>query len=180
MVNLALVLAVFAGVQWWKGRPLASGEAPTLTGRTLDGHDLDLAALRGEPVLVHFWATWCPLCRLGNGAIDAIARGHRVVTVALQSGGAADVRGFLAEEGLSFPVVPDEDGQLSRQWGVQGVPATFILDAHGHIAFSTMGLSTEPGLRARLWAAAHLRSAGLPPASRGLAGEPPVPIISEY
>ncbi|MFY9975023.1 MAG: protein disulfide oxidoreductase [Chromatiaceae bacterium] len=153
LLNLLLILLVLGGVQWWKSRPMASGEAPSLKALSLDGRPLDLADLRGQPVLVHFWATWCPVCRLENGAIDAIARDHRVVTVALQSGDAAEIRDFMTAEGLSFEVLPDQTGAMASQWGVPGVPATFILDPAGRIAFSTPGISSEWGLRARLWAA---------------------------
>ena len=153
IINLLLILLVFGGIQWWKGRPMASGAAPPLRGVTLDGQPLDLADLRDRPLLVHFWATWCPVCRLGNGAIDAIARDHQVVSVALQSGDATEIRNYMAAEGLGFTVVPDETGALASQWGVPGVPATFVLDPAGRIAYSTPGLSSEWGLRARLWAA---------------------------
>lgn len=158
LLNLVLILVIIAGVQWWKGRPLASGEAPTLSGITLEGQTLDLAAYQGRPVLVHFWATWCPVCRLGNGALDAIARDHQVVSVALQSGDAAQIQHYMTVEGLSFAVVSDETGALANLWGVPGVPATFVLDPNGRIAYSTPGLSSEWGLRARLWAASTLKS----------------------
>ncbi|HYN79792.1 MAG TPA: protein disulfide oxidoreductase [Lamprocystis sp. (in: g-proteobacteria)] len=152
LTNLLLILAVFVGVQWWTARPLATGAAPALIGHTLDGAAFDLKDLRGQPVLVHFWATWCPVCKLGNSAIDMIAKDHRVVTVAMQSGSATFIDRFLNEEGLSFPVVPDESGAIASRWGVPGVPATFIIGADGQIVSATMGLSTETGLRARLWA----------------------------
>lgn len=157
VINLLLILLIFGGIQWWKGRPLASGEAPSLRGNTLEGQTLDLAAYQGRPVLVHFWATWCPVCRLGNGAIDAIARDHQVVSVALQSGDAAEIQHYMTAEGLSFTVVSDETGALASPWGVPGVPATFVLDPNGRIASSTMGFSSEWGLRVRLWAAATRR-----------------------
>lgn len=152
LLSLLLVVLVLGGVQWWKARSLASGQAPPLRGVTLNGQTFNLAALRGKPVLVHFWATWCPICRLGNGAIDAIAHDHRVVTVALQSGDVPKIQHYMTTKGLGFEVLPDETGALASQWGVPGVPTTFILDRRGRIAFSTMGFSTEWGLRARLWA----------------------------
>lgn len=153
MVNLLLIALVFAAVQWWPSRPLATGEAPELVGTTLDGQSMDLRALRGQPVLIHFWATWCPVCKLEQGAIDSIARDHRVVTVAMQSGEAPEVGRFMKERGLGFPAVTDASGALASRWGVPAVPASFVLDRHGRIAFSTLGLTTETGLRARLWAA---------------------------
>jgi thiol-disulfide isomerase/thioredoxin len=157
LINILLILAVFLGVQWWKARPLASGPAPALAGTFLDGQPFDLEQLRAggdaEPVLVHFWATWCPICRMGQGGIDAIARDHIVVTVAMQSGDAQEIRAYLAKQGVGFPVLPDPDGALSSAWGVPAVPASFVVDAAGRIRFATVGYTTEAGLRARLWAA---------------------------
>jgi thiol-disulfide isomerase/thioredoxin len=161
LINLALILVVFIGVQWWKARPLASGPAPALAGRLLDGQPFDLKVLRdsggGRPVLVHFWATWCPVCRLGQDGIDAIARDHATVSVALQSGDDRDIWGFMGKEGLSFPVLPDPYGEAASAWGVVGVPASFVVDATGRIRFATVGYTTEAGLRARLWAAESLQ-----------------------
>jgi thiol-disulfide isomerase/thioredoxin len=153
LVNIALILAIFAAVHWWRARPLASGEAPPLAGIGIDGTGLALSHHRGEPVLVHFWASWCPVCKAMDGSIDAIADDHPVITVAMQSGGASELGGFLQGSGLGFPVLPDPSGQLASQWGVPAVPATFVLDAEGRIAYATVGFSTEAGLRARLWAA---------------------------
>jgi len=156
LLSILLVLAVFIGVQWWQARPLASGPAPALSGTLLDGRPLSLERLGaqgdGRPVLVHFWATWCPMCKMGQGTIDAIARDHRVVSVAMQSGNASDLRAYMDEQGLSFPVVPDQDGTLASAWGVPGVPASFVVDGAGRIRFATVGYTTEAGLRARLWA----------------------------
>ncbi len=159
LVQILVILAIFFGVQWWRARPMASGPAPDLAGTLLDGTPFSLAGLSavsdGKPVLVHFWATWCPTCRLGQDGIDAIARDHPVITVAMQSGDARDIRSYLDEQGLGFPVLPDPGGALSGAWGVPAVPASFVVDGAGGIRFATLGHTTEAGLRARLWAAAQ-------------------------
>lgn len=154
LVNIALVVTIFAAVQWWNARPLASGPAPPLAGVALDGQALDIAEMGGAPVMVHFWASWCPACKAMDGSVESIARKHRVVTVAMQSGDPGEIRQFLAREGLDFTVIPDPYGRIAGAWGVAGVPATFVIDGGGNISSSTIGFSTEPGLRARLWAAA--------------------------
>lgn len=155
LFNILLILAIFTAVHWWKARPMASGEPPPLVGQTLDGEALDLAQFKGEPVLIHFWATWCPVCKAMDGSIDSISQDHQVVTVAMQSGTPAEIRDFLAQAQLDFTVVSDPYGKITNEWGVPGVPATFVLDATGRIAYSTVGISTETGLRARLWSAAR-------------------------
>jgi peroxiredoxin len=61
----------------------------------------------------------------------------------------------MRQTGLDFPVLADPDGRIARRWGVFGVPATFVVDAAGQIRAATVGVSTGPGLRARLWLATH-------------------------
>jgi thiol-disulfide isomerase/thioredoxin len=151
--NLLLILAIFMLIHTWRTQPLAEGPAPALSGTSLHGGHLDLARLRGEPVLVHFWATWCPVCKMGNQDIDDLADEVRVITVAMQSGGEREIAAFMQREKLDFPVIPDEYGILASAWGVPAVPATFVVDGDGQIRFSTMGYTTKIGLRSRLWAA---------------------------
>lgn len=151
--NVLVLVIIVAGIRWWQHRDMVSGAAPALQGVTLAGQPYTLAARPGKPVLVHFWATWCPICRMGQGGIDAIARDHLVVTVAMQSGDAQEIRAYLAKQGVGFPVLLDPDGALSSAWGVPAVPASFVVDAAGRIRFATVGYTTEAGLRARLWAA---------------------------
>ncbi|RKT45095.1 protein disulfide oxidoreductase [Thiocapsa rosea] len=153
IINIVLILVIFGAVQWWKARPLASGAAPPLVGVTLDGQVFDLAALTGRPVLVHFWASWCPVCGLMDGAVAAIAEDHAVVTVAMQSGGPHELRRYMAETGHAFPVIADSTGQIAHRWGVVGVPATFVVDSYGRISDAVVGIATQPGLRWRLWRA---------------------------
>ena len=152
-INIALILLIFSAVQWWKGRPLAHGDAPPLAGLSLDGTPLDLGDYRGQTVLVHFWASWCPVCKLTDGAVDAIAEDHPVLTIAMQSGEPAELRGFMQAAGLDFRVIPDPDGEIASRWGVTGVPTSFVVDAAGRIRYATVGASSGPGLRTRLWLA---------------------------
>ena len=152
--NLLLVILVIVAVQWWKTRPLVSGEAPALQGRDLDGHLVTLQAFRGTPVIVYFWATWCPVCALMADSIQAIAHDDPVITIAMQSGGMQELTAAMQEAGHDYRVIPDPTGALARDWGVMGVPTSFVIDAEGQIRSRGVGLMTEPGLRLRLWMAA--------------------------
>jgi peroxiredoxin len=88
---------------------------------------------------------------LEQGAIDDLARDYSVITVATNSGDAEQLRDYLSENELSFPVLLDETGMLASRWQVSGVPASFVVDARGEIRHAVFGLSTGLGLRARLW-----------------------------
>jgi thiol-disulfide isomerase/thioredoxin len=124
-----------------------------LAGVQLDGKPVALDAFAGRPVLVHFWATWCPICRAEQGSIDALARDTPVITVAMQSGDRDAVVQHLRNETLSFPVLNDPDGVIAAQWGVRAVPASFIVDGAGRIRYVEVGYTTGIGLRLRLWLA---------------------------
>lgn len=147
-----VILLVAAGLQFWATRDAAEGPAPPLEGAWVNAPP---PGAEGRASLVHFWATWCPSCRLEHGTIERLAEEHPVVTVAMQSGDAAEVAAYLQERGLSFPVRLDERGEVAARWGVRGVPTTFVIDGDGQIRFVTSGFTTDVGLRLRLWLAAR-------------------------
>lgn len=128
----------------WQQRDVVTGSAPPLPGVTW----------HKQPTLVHFWATWCPVCRAEQGLIEALSKDYpNTITVAMQSGNDAAVSQFMREQSLSFPVINDTGGKISQAWGVRGVPASFIVDAAGQIRFVEIGYTTGLGLRLRLWLA---------------------------
>ena len=153
LVELLVIAGVFLVLRAWLQQDMANGPVPPLAGTTLEGRAFDLRRYPERPVLVHFWATWCRICALEQDSIDAIARDWPVITVAMQSGSAADVQRHLRQAGLDFPVINDPDGTLARRFGVQAVPATFIVDERNRIVFRERGFTSEAGLRFRLWLA---------------------------
>jgi len=150
LLNIGLFVSVLLLVQWWQAKELPQGLAPPLLGVSSKGQPIALQNLRGKPVLVAFWATWCPICRLEEGSIANIAEDYQVLTVATTSGSAEEIETYLKQQELVMPVLMDDSGDLARSWGVSGVPATFIVDSKGHISYATQGYSSEIGLRLRL------------------------------
>ena len=149
-LEILVFIAVLTGIRSWQQRDVPEGLAPILAGRLLDGKVFE----RGRgPILVHFWATWCPICRTDQASIEELSGGHRVITVALKSGNDREVAQYMKREGLDFPVLNDPDGLISSEWGVHAVPASFVLDGKGKIRFVEFGYTTGIGLRARLWLA---------------------------
>ena len=154
LVNLLLFAVLVTGIRLWQQRDMVSGAAPELQGVTLSGQPYRLAAHTGRPVLVHFWATWCPICRAEQSSIAAIAADDpEVITVAMQSGKPEQVAGFMREQGISFAVLNDPDGKISAEWGVHAVPASFIVAPDGKIRFVEVGYTTGWGIRIRKWLA---------------------------
>lgn len=152
-IELAIVLALIFGFRAWQHRTLIVGEAPTFNEIGLKGEEVSLAAYRGQPLLLHFWASWCPICELDQGSINSVVEnGWPMVTVAYSSGEVEEVKRYMERKGISnWVTIVDNDGELARQYGVVGVPTSYVLDEEGSIQFREVGASTGWGLRLRLW-----------------------------
>jgi peroxiredoxin len=151
LLEALLLVAVLVALHAWQTRHVVRGTAPEFAVRLLDGEEVSLSDYRGRPLLLQFWATWCPVCRLEQGSIDAIARDHQVLSVSLDDMGPREMQQWMAEQGVSYPVSFDDNGQISRRYGVGGVPTSIIVDAQGGIRFVEVGYTTQTGLRFRLW-----------------------------
>ena len=124
---------------------------PNFSASTINGEQFELYQNKTRPILVHFWATWCPVCKLEQSNIDNIAKDHFVITIAMQSGNNAELHQFMQQEKLSFNVINDESGFLSQKFKIKGVPVSFIVNKQNQIEFTEVGYTTELGLRLRLW-----------------------------
>lgn len=149
--DVLVIGLLYAAVFAWKGRGMAEGPAPALRAVDLAGRSVDLAAMRGRPVLVQFWGTWCPVCRMELESLQALSRDRQVVTVAMQSGEESEIRAFMRKHHLNYTVIADPDGGIARRWGVSAVPAGFVIGPSGRIRFRVVGLTSLWGLRARMW-----------------------------
>ncbi|MEO8227365.1 MAG: TlpA disulfide reductase family protein [Gemmatimonadota bacterium] len=114
--------------------------APAIDLPALDGGRIRLADYRGQPVVVTFWASWCPSCRVEFPAlVDAYrrysAQGLRIFAVNErdQEMREGDIRGFLAEVPVPFPVLIDRWGRSRRQYRLTGLPTTVFIDTAGVI-----------------------------------------------
>lgn len=151
--DVGLALLVFVVIRAYQQRDMPKGPAPSLVGSDLSGEPVSLADYRGKPVLLHFWATWCGVCKAEQHNIDALVRDLPVLSVASQSGDAAEVAAFVREHGIAPRVVVDEESALARRFGVRAFPATFVIDGNGAIRHVEVGYTTEIGLRLRMWLA---------------------------
>jgi cytochrome c biogenesis protein CcmG, thiol:disulfide interchange protein DsbE len=154
---LALVASAWLGVMWLtraEDRPrLLQGEAPLLDLPAFDGSSIDLAALRGQGVVVNFWASWCEPCRVEAGLFEEAWRAERNRGIVFAGINRQDTRAaaqaFLDEYGVSYANGADDDSKWSRAFGVTGLPTTFFIDAKGQIQGVVWGPITSASQLAR-------------------------------
>jgi cytochrome c biogenesis protein CcmG, thiol:disulfide interchange protein DsbE len=135
--------------------PLPGRAAPDFALPMLDTSDsLRLSELRGSVVLVNFWASWCIPCRqehpvLLDGARAYMNKGVRFVGITYNDT-PEDSRRWLDELGQAYPSLVDQGARTAIDYGVAGVPETFILDKNGVVAFKKFGPITAEELTQKL------------------------------
>ena len=121
------------------------GAAPDFTLPTLAGDSVTLSSLKGRPVFLNFWASWCKPCR-GEMAdivrVQAAHAGDHLVVLAINltdQEHMADVRQFVAEVLMPFPVLLDRRGRVRKKYRLRGVPSSVFIDAAGVVRFVVQG-----------------------------------------
>jgi peroxiredoxin len=127
-------------------RPLVAGDlVPAFGAPLLDGDSLHLASLRGQPVLLNIWATWCAPCREEMPALQELheqlgSRGLRILGVSVDSRGSEPtIRRFVDEGGYTFTILHDAADAVSREFRTIGVPETFLIDGDGRLVRRWIG-----------------------------------------
>lgn len=152
LLAVVLLLAACAGE---KQQKLRKGDlAPDFVTQDLDGQPLSMAAFKGSPVILRFWSVDCRYCRADTPIFNQYfnqyqAQGLKVIYINTLSA-AADVRAFVKELEISFPVVLDTDGTIAASYQVQVVPQTIVISPEHRIVAAVLGGVGEEELKTML------------------------------
>ncbi len=102
-------------------------------------------------IMIHFWATWCPSCKLEASNIQKISEHYEVLTIAYKSGSDEEIKKYLKDNQLNYNVVNDNDGHITSKFDISVFPTTIIYDKNKNIVFSDVGYTSTLGLYLRMW-----------------------------
>jgi len=136
-----IVMTVFANViSYYKARELLK-----------QALEIDYKFKSNRPILIHFWATWCPTCKLEISNIEQISKDYEVLTIVVNSGSIKDIKNYMKEKDLHFRFINDKDSLYAKKFNISAYPTTFIYDKNKNLVFSEVGYTTVLGLYFRMW-----------------------------
>jgi cytochrome c biogenesis protein CcmG/thiol:disulfide interchange protein DsbE len=161
LVGLAM-LALLALMVWGIGKraagtvgeaPVTVRPAPSFALTLLDGKPFDLASSQGKPIMINFWASWCIPCEDEAAVLEQASRQYRdrvtFVGVNVQDTD-PNARDFLRRFGVTYPIGRDLSGAIAVEYGMSGVPETYLIDRNGQLVRKWQGPLDEARLRAFL------------------------------
>ena len=149
-----LVLVGFLGLLVWgmlnkqpitglSGVTMVNRTAPDFTLTTFKGTTISLQDLRGKPVVINFWASWCPPCRIEAPLIERTWRAYKnrdliFLGVNIQDR-KEDALNYIRQFDITYPNGPDPTGEISIDYGVSGLPVTFFISSQGEVVRRWVG-----------------------------------------
>jgi cytochrome c-type biogenesis protein len=142
-------------------------EAPSYAARNLSGDSVSLALLRGKPVLLNVWATWCLPCKEEIPYLESLhakhaAQGLQIVGVSVDARGEEEkINEFAKDFRMTYPIWRDPDERVNSRFLAIGVPSTYLIDRDGILRWKHLGTlrATTPGFAEALEAVLKEKSA---------------------
>jgi len=149
-IVLVMLFLISNILSYLRQSTLAFEHFPKTKTMLLDGKTFDSEAVKGKPLLVHFWALWCPTCKVEAPNIQRLSKEYEVLSIVVNSGEDDKVKSYMKAHDLDFRVINDKHGHWAKKFNVEAFPTTFIYDANGSVKFTEVGYTTTVGLLTRM------------------------------
>lgn len=151
ITTLLMVIILANIISYYKSTNLNKNNLQLTSVTLLDNTKYTIPT--NKPLLIHFWATWCPICKIEASNIERLSKKFEVITIAVDSKSRAKLHFYLQKHHLTFHVIDDFDKHYASLFKISVYPTTFIYDKNHNLVFSDVGYSSTLGLYLRmLWA----------------------------
>ena len=151
MVGIYLFPAIKNRVAFAGGKPSLNETAPEFSLKDLNGKNVRLSDFKGKVVLVNFWASWCPPCKMEIPGFQKTYAAYKNKGFAIIGIATDDVsQSFIKDMGMTYPVVMADDKVISGYGNISGIPTSFLVGKDGRIIKKVMGIYFEGSLKSDL------------------------------
>ncbi|MDF2535288.1 MAG: alkyl hydroperoxide reductase [Bacillales bacterium] len=115
-------------------------EAPNFSLKNMQGQIVKLSDYKGKKIMVNFWATWCPPCKEEVPEIEKFHKDNPdIIILSVNIDTTKDIQGFIDEYQMTFPVLLDDNKEVSESYGTYKIPETFFINADGIVKYKRVG-----------------------------------------
>jgi len=151
LITLLMIFVISICLNYIR-KPNTDIQLPDIIKRDINNQEVVFETY-GKPVVIHFWATGCPTCKLEASTIESLSKEYEVLSIAVNSGDDDEIKLFMDSHKLSYDTINDKNGKFAKKFSVSSFPTTFIYDKDAKIKFSEVGYSSTLGLKLRMWLA---------------------------
>ncbi len=153
VLKLIIMIFIIANIVSYIKKPkLENQHIPDLNLTLVNQSKLSLVSYsEGKPLILYFWGSWCPICKMESPVIDKLSKEYTVLTIAVNSGSDEDIKPYMKKRDLHFPVVNDKNGNLSTKFKVNTFPTLFTYNKKGLHTFTEVGYTTSISLKLKIW-----------------------------
>jgi len=124
--------------------PSVGAAAPDFIRTSLDGSSITLSDHQGRVVLLNFWASWCPPCRSEMPSMEKLHKtlggdDFVIIAISIDGGNTSEVQDFITDNGYTFHTLHDQRQDVAKNYGIEAIPTTFIIDKNGTIVEISRG-----------------------------------------
>ena len=152
ILSTLFFLVIFSNlVSYLRSPTLEKQELPIFREKLLDHTLIQSKDLKKRPLILYFWATWCSVCSFQSPVLTELAKEYQVLSISFKSGTDDQVRKYMQNNQLQFPVLNDPKGDWGNQFKISHFPTILLYTPKGKLYFTDVGYTSYWGLKLRLW-----------------------------
>ena len=146
-----IMIIVIANIVSFIRKPhLKNSTLPDLNVTSIDGKKLSLHK-QNKPIILYFWGTWCPVCKVQSPQIEKLLKTYNVISIAVNSGSSKEIQTYQKKHEFHFLTIADQDGKISQKFQVNTFPTIFVYDKKGINIFTEVGYTSQTSIKLKIW-----------------------------